>query len=475
MIASLLRRILPDPAVKPLRRLASVVPWPWRMGQTYWHWTRTLQAARAWPPETVRAWQLEQLRNVVRHAYERTEGYRELYRQAGIHPEDIRRLEDVRHLPFTTKRLFQDNLEAFSDRRLRRDYVTTGGSTGIPFGFYQTAVHQEIENAFMHSAWAAVGWNPRQVSAVLRGAFIGSAEKPWNYDHYGRVLELSSYYLTDKTLGVYRDAINRYRPQVLQAYPSSLQLLCTLLRPLPPAKRASFALILLGSENVYDWQLEQVREVFPAATVFAWYGHAERVLFAPWCAKRRAFHVAPLYGLPELLDDNDREVNAGEVGELVGTSFHNFATPFIRYRTMDRAVRGPSSCDRCGHDGMMLECVVGRSHEIILTATGRRISMTAINMHDDIFDALRQFQFYQEELGRVVFRYVSKQPLSDRHRRTIHDRLMVKLGGDVDLSLAAVDEIPRTRAGKLSFLDQRLPMAEAAFQSFSPQLEETRS
>jgi phenylacetate-CoA ligase len=124
---------------------------------------------------------------------------------------------------------------------------------------------------------------------------------------------------------------------------------------------------------------------------------------------------------------------------------------------------------------MMLERIVGRSHEIIITATGRHISMTAINMHDDLFDALRQFQFYQEELGRVVLRYVPKRPLSDRVGRTIHDRLMTKLGGDVELTLVAVDEIPRTHAGKLCFLDQRLPMAKAADRSFSYELEETRS
>ncbi len=462
MVRTLLRYLIPRPANGPLRYVASAIPRRWRMGPGYWTWRRELLAARDWPPERVEAWQLARLQDIIRLAYDRTQGYRELYRQAGVRPEDIRSLADIRHLPFTSKRMFQEHLEEFSVRCVGRQYVTTGGSTGIPLGFYQTAANVAMDRAFGYAAWASAGWRLEDLNAMLRGGFVGSAERPWRYDPYYHTLELSSYQLTERTLGAHLAALRRYRPRVLQAYPSAVHQLCRLLAADPPARPISFDLILLGSENIYPWQLEEVREVFPTATVFGWYGHAEKAIFAPWCPARRTYHVQPLYGLAELIGEDGQEVAETEEGELVGTSFHNVATPFIRYRTMDRAVRGPSPCDACGHRHMVLQSITGRSHELIVTGTGRLISMTAINMHDDLFDDLRQFQFYQEQQGKVAFRYVAKQPLGERQRQRIRQRLMVKLGSDVELSLVAVETIPRTRSGKCSFLDQHLPVGSSS-------------
>ena len=59
------------------------------------------------PPEELRELQERKLRRVVRHAYERVPFYRERFRHAGIHPEDIRTLEDLRCIPVTTKRDLQ--------------------------------------------------------------------------------------------------------------------------------------------------------------------------------------------------------------------------------------------------------------------------------------------------------------------------------------------------------------------------------
>jgi phenylacetate-CoA ligase len=182
-------------------------------------------------------------------------------------------------------------------------------------------------------------------------------------------------------------------------------------------------------------------------------------VLAPWCDQARVYHSWPFYGITEVLGDGDRDVGAGEEGEIVGTSFHQQITPFIRYRTMDRAVRGPAQCAACGRQFPLLSRLSGRQQEVIVTRTGRYISMTAINMHDDIFDCLRQFQFRQERPGEVVFHYVSKGgPLPAAELAKIERGLAAKLGSDVTLASQQVPEIPRTRSGKYRFLDQRLPI-----------------
>ncbi|HMP89038.1 MAG TPA: glycosyltransferase [Kiritimatiellia bacterium] len=450
------RQLAQQPIV---RKVASVVPLSLRMGNKYWWWLKFLKASQHWSKDQITEWQFRRLREMLDFAYRETDGYRQLYKAAGITPEDIRSPDDFRHVPFVTKEMIRDNLEGFSSRHPRRRYGTTGGSTGIPFGFYHSNEARQIENAFMHSCWSWVGWKLGTQSGILRGGYVGSPESISQYDPYLRELRLSSYFLTSATLPKYVEAIKSRGIAVLQAYPSSLNLFCDLLRQNPGTETPPLQLILLGSENIYDWQMEKFRATFPRATIFGWYGQSEQVILAPWCEKNTRYHARPFYSYTELLNDNNDPVSDGEEGELVGTNFHNLHTPFIRYRTMDRAVRGGASCPDCGRQFMVLDRIIGRAQEVIVTSAGRYISMTAINMHDELFDGIRQFQFYQDSPGHVTFKYVPSPNLTRDAPARIREKLKQKLGTDVQLTMKHVSQIPRTRSGKFRFLDQRLEIS----------------
>jgi phenylacetate-CoA ligase len=441
------------------KNLLSWMPIDVKLGRTYREWRSFLWKAEYWSPEMIRSWQAQRLREIIRHAWDNCEGYRELYRKAGVTPDDIQDVDDVRHLPYVTKEMLQNDVEAFSAPLRSRQYMATGGSTGIPFGYYVTRRNFYIENAFMHAGWQRTGWKPGRYNAILRGSFVGSKAQLWEHDSYLRQLKMTSYYLTPETLPEYLEVLQRFQPETLQAYPSACLLLADLLeeRGMPP--ELPFRFIMLGSENLYDWQIEKFSRAFPQARLFSWYGHSEMAVLAPWCEHRRAFHCWPFYGLTEVLDEQGREVSEGEEGEIVGTSFHGMATPFIRYRTMDIAVKGPPQCLDCGRNFPILNSIVGRLQEVIITEGGRYISMAAVNMHSRVFDKLRQFQFLQEEPGCVVFRYVAKHPpLSLEEETRIKRGLQIKLGDDVELLLQPVLEIPITSRGKLRFLEQRLPI-----------------
>ena len=434
------------------------VPCGWRRGPEYWRWKRFLEASQFYSPQQIEQWQLRRLQEIVKFAYDNTRGYRELFSQNRVSPLDIRILDDVRRLPFTTKELLRDNIEDFSAPNRLRSYTTTGGSTGIPFGFYLLYENGEIEDAFVHSYWESVGWNANDLNAVLRGAFVGTEASLWKLDAFRNELLLSSYYLGPKTLGSYIDTIKRFQPKVLQVYPSSLNILCDLLLEAGRVGDIEFDLIILASENVYDWMLDKFRSVFPGARLYSFYGHAERAILAPWCEKTRDYHICPFYGFTEITGEHGREVSEGEEGELVGTSFHMRGTPFIRYRTNDMAIKGASHCPSCGRSFQVIKRITGRSHEVIVTGTGRYISMTALNMHSDIFDHVRQFQFYQDKPGEVAFRVARKDTYSDRDSTRIYTELKEKLGDDMKLGIEFVEEIPKSPAGKFRFLDQKLPI-----------------
>jgi phenylacetate-CoA ligase len=441
------------------KSLLTWMPMDVKLGGSYRKWRSFLRKAERWPPEMIRIWQARRLREIIRHSWDNCEGYRELYRKAGVTPDDIQDVEDLRHLPCVTKQMLQNNLEAFSAPLQGRHYITTGGSTGMPLGFYVTRQNRHIENAFMHAGWRWTGWKPGGCTAVLRGAFVGSKTQLWEYDSYWRQLKMTSYYLAPDALPVYLEALQHFQPHTLHAYPSACLCLTDLLEDYGRPVKLPFRFIMLGSENLYDWQVEKLRHAFPQERLFSWYGHTEMAVLAPWCEQRATFHCWPFYGLTEVLDEKGCEVSEGEAGEIVGTSFHVMATPFIRYRTMDMAVKGPPRCPDCRRNFQILNNINGRLQEVIVTADGRYISMTALSVHEGIFDALRQFQFRQEEPGRVIFRYVAKHPpLSLDEKTRIRNGLQIKLGEQIELVLQSVAEIPLTSRGKRRVLEQCLPI-----------------
>ena len=180
--------------------------------------------------------------------------------------------------PFTTKELLRDNVDDFTSESSPH----RNGNTLLPevlretFRFYHTQTNVWMENAFIHSSWSWIGWDIGHTVAVLRGAFSGSRSAVAEYDEAYRQLLLSSYHLSSETYSQYRNAILRYKPKHLHAYPATATLLADLVLEQDDVGKIVFDSVLLGSENVYTWQSEKLKLAFPDARIHAWYGHGSR-------------------------------------------------------------------------------------------------------------------------------------------------------------------------------------------------------
>lgn len=260
-----LYRFFPERARRIIRHGYSVFPIRFRLGRTYRTTKHFICASEHWDKETIERWQLQKLKEIIFHAYDTVPGYRKLYKAAGFTPADFRQLGDIKRIPFVTKELMRDSVNDFVSRSVpiwKRLYRTTGGSTGIPFGFYLVQSDVEREMAFLHSSWERAGWKLGDMSAVLRGAFIGTEDSFWEYDPFLKDLRLSSYYLNDRTYERYKEKVLAANPLHLQAYPSAASLLAELISNCRDQGKIRFKLLLLGSENLYDWQKEKILEAF---------------------------------------------------------------------------------------------------------------------------------------------------------------------------------------------------------------------
>ncbi|HPG38207.1 MAG TPA: hypothetical protein PLP19_01430 [bacterium] len=426
---------------------------------TYKKFRSLISATEKSSDAQINEFQYFHLKKIINYTWSHVCGYRELWEENNFNPEKLKSIEDIQLIPFITKELLRDNLDKFTNKNLKSiKYCTTGGSTAIPFGFYEQRDNQYIENAFIFDIWNRKNNKLKlnTLTTILRGAKIDNG---YHYNPRSGLI-LSSYDLNPDNVKLYIQQIEKYKTLFFQAYPSAIYLLAKIMQDNNLKLKHKFKSLMLGSEPLYEFQRELLNKIFNTA-ISHWYGHAEKVVLAGNCEYNDYFHIFPQYGITEILGSENQPVTDGNVGELVGTGFWNFATPFIRYRTKDFAELAGKKCPQCHRNYRLLKKVDGRAQEFIISKSGKLISMTAINMHDDIFDDLLQFRFYQDTRGVVAFQYVPKHPGKVRVER-IYNGLKAKLT-DFDLSLNQVTEIPRTGNGKLRFLDQKLSLQNWGF------------
>jgi len=425
----------------------------------YVEWADFLSGADEWSLARIEEYQLDQIRRITAHAYEKASGYRRLFDEHGVKPGDIADLKDLRKFPFTSKENFRDNLDDFSFKTPNCHYVTTGGSTGVPMGMYRDNVAFARELASKAHQYHRVGWKEGDRQIVFRGLQIDSPDSIEFAEDFNE-LRCSTYQFGSDRMEYYRQRAFEFRPDWIRCYPSSGYVFAKYLKdsgkPFPPIKG-----MLCSSEQLYDFQKQLFREVLGQdAKIFVHYGHYEMAALAGFCEYTDDYHVLPQYGYVELLDADSKPVTTpGEVGEIVATSFIMNSTPFIRYRTQDLAVFKSDSCEKCGRPYQIWEKIEGRLQELIVTRTGRLISTSMLNMHDDSYDHMKQFQFHQRERSSVVLKFIPKPSLDSSKENEVYQKMKGKLGDDIDLIMERVEEIPLTKRGKHRLLVQELDLS----------------
>jgi phenylacetate-CoA ligase len=443
-----------EAAPAPLRSLAGhayrALPLSWRNGAHFAGFQRLARESQEWTLDDARRYQVMAVRESLMAAA-RTPYYQRHFADAGVDPSDFSSLEQLSAYPTLTKQDLIAHREAMTNPAIPpadRLYLTTGGSSGVPVGFYlQRGVSRPKEQAFLEAQWARRGYRPGDRVAVIRGGVTsGKANgRIARFEAARNWLILSSYHLTPERLPEYLSALRAFQPQHLHAYPSAALMLARMLEQTGKAPQLRLTSILCGSEKLTPEQQAYLGNFF-RAPVFHWYGHSERVVLAGQGPRSNHMYFWPSYGHVEFgppEEDGRREI--------IGTSFHNHAMPLIRYRTGDYARLAASPAGEFG--GMTeIESIEGREHEFLVSGQGRRISLTAINMHDRIFDGLLAVQFYQEEQGLVECRLQPGPEWHASRQDTIRRGLSEKLGDDFEFRLRVIREIEKTPAGKQRWL-----------------------
>jgi phenylacetate-CoA ligase len=221
-----------------------------------------------------------------------------------------------------------------------------------------------------------------------------------------------------------------FKPDLLHAYPSAALQTAEFLERAGQTWRLLLSGLLAGSERLTLPQKRLLERVFQCR-VYRWYGHSERVVLAGEGRKSELFYFWPTYGFVEFGSPNE-----DGLCEVIGTSFHNLVMPLIRYRTGDYVrLANPRTDGTLEFPWPAVSEIAGREQEFLVSGSGRRISLTAFNMHDAIFDDLYAVQFYQDQPGRAEFRYVPRPGFHTSRLPLIEEGIRRKLGDDLAIVL----------------------------------------
>ncbi|WP_166371947.1 phenylacetate--CoA ligase family protein [Psychromonas sp. SA13A] len=454
--------VMPTSLKKLAGFLLSFVPLPYLIGKKFRDTSRLINSADTWSKAEIEQYQLKKLKEQVQVAYKKCAAYKKLYDDAGIDISSLQTLEDFKILPFIDKRFINENINdlLLVDKNSPEvDYITTGGTSGVPLTFYINGGRSQIEYAYLVDGWKKSGFKLGDVKAVLRGRVTGTkGGVNRSYDSIFREHYYSSFHTSDNDMAEYVKHLQSLKKCFLHVYPSSIYQLARYIKK-NNISITNVQAILAESENVYPEQRDFVESVFNCR-YFSSYGHTEKLIAAGECEYSSNYHVWPTYGYFELIDEQGNVITKqGEVGEIVGTGFINTVMPFIRYKTGDYAEYVADCCDKCNRNHIIIKDIRGHNiQEHLVTNESNMISWSAINMHDDTFDDVLKYQFYQDTPGKAIIKVVVNKGFSDIQKDRIGKNIGQKLDGRVIVKVEIVENIELTERGKSVFVDQRIKL-----------------
>lgn len=319
--------------------------------------------------EELAALQLNGLQWTVNHAFNGSPFYKEKLDRAGVHPEDIRSLDDLSRLPFTTAKDLQE---------------------GYPFPLLSVPFEEVVR---LHASSGTTG--KRKVLCYTRKDI-----EDWTH-FFARCYEMAGLSREDRVqiavgYGVWTAGISfqmgceAFGAMVVPAGPGNMDMQCQFLVDFQSTVMcctASMGLLMaeevhrrglrdkinlkkmiFGSERSSDAMRKRIGDLLGLEHMFDIPGMTE--LYGPGtgldCVHHTGIHYWADYYILEILDpDTLRPVPEGETGEMVVTTLKKEAAPLIRYRTRDLTRLIPGECV-CGSILPRHDRLLGRSDDMII-------------------------------------------------------------------------------------------------------------
>ena len=313
--------------------------------------------------------QLERLKKTVERAYNNVPFYKNKFDEAGLRPEDVKSLSDIKKLPFTVKQDLRDNypfgLFAVPKHDLVRIHASSG-TTGKQTVVGYTANDIKIWSESAARAIAAAGGTPDDIVHISfgYGLFTGGLGIHYGVERLGATALPVSTGNTSRQVQLLQD----FGCSMICCTPSYALYIGETLKEMGispdslPLRAGIF-----GAEPWTDGMRAEIEKLL-GIKAYDIYGLSE--IAGPGvaynCSCQNGLHINEDYFYPEIVDpDTGETLPDGEYGELVFTCIGKEALPLIRYRTHDISAIFHEKCE-CGRTTVRMAKPVGRSDDMLI-------------------------------------------------------------------------------------------------------------
>lgn len=319
--------------------------------------------------EGLRTIQLERLQKTVRHCMN-SPFYQKKFQELSVSPEDIKTLDDISKLPFTSKEDLRENYPFGLACVPLKDCVrlhSSSGTTGNPTVVLHTQKDlDEWANAVARCLWM-VGSRPEDVfqNSAGYGMFTAGLGFQYGAEKVGMLTVPAAAGNTIRQIKFIKD----FGTSVLHAIPSYASRIYEVMKDegVDPRKDTKLRVLCIGAEPHSEEQRQRIEQNL-GVKAYNSYGISEMmgpgVAFE--CQEQNGLHIWEDYFIVEIIDPVTlKPVPDGELGELVITTINREAMPLLRYRTRDLTRILPGECP-CGRHHKRLARLQGRSDDMMI-------------------------------------------------------------------------------------------------------------
>lgn len=419
--------------------------------------------------EKLREIQLQRLKEVVRRVYEKVPFYRKKFDEAGIKPEDIRSLEDIKYLPFTSK---TDMREAYPFGLFAVplseivEIHTSSGTTGKPVVAGYTVKDIALWAEVMARCLVMVGATKDDIVQIAYGygMFTGGLGFHYGAQKIGATVVPASAGNTKRQIELMKD----FGTTFLACTPSYALYLTEYAKEEMGIDLSTLKL-RIGSFGAEMWTEEMRKEIERRMGIKAYNVYGLTEIIGPGvaheCPAQQGLHVWEDHFYPEIIDPETGEpLPEGQEGELVLTSLTREGMPMIRFRTRDITTLHREKC-ACGRTLAKIERIKGRSDDMIKV---RGVMIFPYQIEQAILEVQGVEPHYQIILTRPHYLdevevqvEMSKEIFSDDVKtiETLRKRLEKKIeqtvGVRVKVTLVEPKSIPRSEGKAKRIIDKR--------------------
>ena len=418
--------------------------------------------------EELRKLQLERLQKTVKKVYENVKMYRERMDAMGVKPEDIKTLDDIRKLPFTTKDDLRENYP-FGLAAVPLEDITeihaSSGTTGQPVIGPMTENDVDIWGEVVARGLSSIGVEKNDVvhSSYGFGLFTGGFGAHYGARKIGAVAIPMSSGNSKRQIRFMLDLKSNY----LCCTPSYAMTLAEVLHDMGYTKDDIH--LKGGAFGAEPWTEEMRAEIEENLGIKACdiYGLTE--IIGPGvsceCIEQAGMHIQEDHFFAEVINPDTLEpVEEGELGEIVFTTLTKEGMPLLRYRTRDLCTVTTEQC-KCGRTSMRMTKPIGRTDDMLII---RGVNVFPSQIEEVLVKTEGVAPYYQIEVDRVnnkdtldVLVEIAPEHMSDEVKnlekisKTVSAELLSMLGIRANVKLVEPKTIVRSEGKAVRVIDKR--------------------